>query len=300
METFDESGPNVALADNVHTNGHSLSLTHLEQSKCKEEKSDGEEGCFYSHGQKPNTILFEGNYQDKYGNTSHNSCEDSGKIGSTASQAARQFGPDVKPPYSYIALVTMAIESSPNGMMSLNEIYQFIMNRFPYYQKDQQKWQNSVRHNLSLNDCFLKVPRAAGRPGKGSYWAIHPDCKDMFSNGSFLRRSTRFKKRQKANSDYNKAHFGHLYGTHASLPYPPPLHPQQYPFSTDMKWNPFSSYSPQNGDHSLSSAFASTFGQPGPSTSFMAPPNQDYTPTYHSLTMPAYQDSHHLTPQRYS
>lgn len=300
MESFDESRSNVSIVDTgVHSNGHGIALTDIEPPQCKEEKSGADDECFYSHEQKPNSNIFEESY-DKYGSLT--SSENSGKNGSTASQAARQFGPDVKPPYSYIALVTMAIESSPSGMMSLNEIYQFIMNRFPYYQKDQQKWQNSVRHNLSLNDCFLKVPRAAGRPGKGSYWAIHPDCKDMFSNGSFLRRSTRFKKRQKNNSDYSKAHFGHLYNTHAPLPYPPPLHPQQYSFPTDMKWNPFSNYPTQNGgEHAFSSPFGPSFGQPGPSTSFIPPPpNQDFTPTYHSLTMPPYQDSHHLASQRFS
>ncbi|XP_064646500.1 forkhead box protein B2-like [Lineus longissimus] len=111
---------------------------------------------------------------------------------STLSQQKRRFA-DVKPPYSYIALITMAIESSPNGMMTLNEVYAFIMNRFPYFKENQQRWQNSIRHNLSLNDCFLKIPRAPGRPGKGNYWALHPSCGDMFGNGSFLRRAKRFK-----------------------------------------------------------------------------------------------------------
>jgi hypothetical protein len=110
----------------------------------------------------------------------------------TASNNRRGNTPS-KPPYSYISLITMAIQHAPTGMVTLNDIYQFIMNVFPYYRQNQQRWQNSIRHSLSFNDCFVKVPRGPDRPGKGSYWTLHPDAGNMFENGCYLRRQKRFK-----------------------------------------------------------------------------------------------------------
>lgn len=100
---------------------------------------------------------------------------------------------DQKPPYSYISLTAMAIWSSPEKMLPLSDIYRFISERFPYYRHNTQRWQNSLRHNLSFNDCFVKIPRRPDRPGKGAYWTLHPAALDMFENGSFLRRRKRFK-----------------------------------------------------------------------------------------------------------
>lgn len=100
---------------------------------------------------------------------------------------------DTKPPLSYISLITMAIQNSTVKMLTLSEIYDYITGRYPFYRQNQQRWQNSVRHSLSYNDCFVKVRRTAHRPGKGSFWALHPNSGNMFENGCYLRRQRRFK-----------------------------------------------------------------------------------------------------------
>ncbi|XP_041040860.1 forkhead box protein F2-like [Carcharodon carcharias] len=100
-----------------------------------------------------------------------------------------------KPPYSYIALIVMAIQSSPTKRLTLSEIYQFLQTRFPFFRGSYQGWKNSVRHNLSLNECFIKLPKGLGRPGKGHYWTIDPASEFMFEEGSFRRRPRGFRRK---------------------------------------------------------------------------------------------------------
>ncbi|VDM65914.1 unnamed protein product [Strongylus vulgaris] len=87
-----------------------------------------------------------------------------------------------KPQHSYIGLIAMAILSSPEKKMVLSEVYEWIMIHYPYFRTRGSGWRNSIRHNLSLNDCFVKAGRAAN--GKGHYWAVHPACLRDFERGS--------------------------------------------------------------------------------------------------------------------
>ncbi|CAM9774376.1 unnamed protein product, partial [Bubo scandiacus] len=94
--------------------------------------------------------------------------------------------PGDKPSQSYIALISTAILSSPEKKLLLSDIYQWIMDNYPYFKNKEKSWRNSVRHNLSLNECFVKAGRSDN--GKGHFWAIHPANLEDFAKGDYHRR----------------------------------------------------------------------------------------------------------------
>ncbi|XP_051879424.1 forkhead box protein H1 [Pristis pectinata] len=78
-----------------------------------------------------------------------------------------------KPPYTYLALITIAILNSPEKRLKLSQILHEISVMFPFFKGHYKGWKDSVRHNLSLNDCFIKVLNDPKRPqGKGNYWTV--------------------------------------------------------------------------------------------------------------------------------
>ncbi|KAI5290156.1 hypothetical protein KEM52_000549 [Ascosphaera acerosa] len=86
----------------------------------------------------------------------------------------------LKPPYSYASLIGMAILRAPKRRLTLAQIYKWISDSFSYYAPGDAGWQNSIRHNLSLNKAFIKQERPKDDPGKGNYWVIQPGMEKQF------------------------------------------------------------------------------------------------------------------------
>nr|XP_033791211.1 forkhead activin signal transducer 3-like [Geotrypetes seraphini] len=82
-----------------------------------------------------------------------------------------------KPPYSYLAMIALVIQNSPEKKLKLSQILKEISTFFPFFKGDYQGWKDSIRHNLSSNDCFQKVLKDPGKPQcKGNYWTVDVTC----------------------------------------------------------------------------------------------------------------------------
>jgi forkhead transcription factor HCM1 len=80
------------------------------------------------------------------------------------------YDSDQKPPYSYATLIGMAILRGDDRKLTLSQIYNWISSTFRYYKMNDVGWQNSIRHNLSLNKAFIKTEKSSD--GKGHYWEV--------------------------------------------------------------------------------------------------------------------------------
>ncbi|XP_066031447.1 forkhead box protein M1 isoform X1 [Chamaea fasciata] len=100
--------------------------------------------------------------------------EEAAAIPTAAVSSSWQDSVSERPPYSYMAMIQFAINSTEKKRMTLKDIYTWIEDHFPYFKHVAKPgWKNSIRHNLSLHDMFVRETSANG---KISFWTIHPDA----------------------------------------------------------------------------------------------------------------------------
>uniref|UniRef100_A0A7N8XU18 Fork-head domain-containing protein n=1 Tax=Mastacembelus armatus TaxID=205130 RepID=A0A7N8XU18_9TELE len=104
-------------------------------------------------------------------------------MGSSHTLFSKDTQPFLKPSLSYTALISKVILSSPLQKLNLASIYRAMEEQFPYLRSRGPGWRNSVRHSLSVNDCFVKVSRC--EDGRGHYWGVHQAHVRDFQQGNF-------------------------------------------------------------------------------------------------------------------
>ena len=76
-----------------------------------------------------------------------------------------------KPRLSYAQMIAESLMQAEDRMLPLCEIYTYINQKYPYFRMDVKSWQNAIRHNLTLNPSFQKVPRP-NNEGRGNFWRM--------------------------------------------------------------------------------------------------------------------------------
>ncbi|XP_041366059.1 forkhead box protein M1-like isoform X2 [Gigantopelta aegis] len=79
-----------------------------------------------------------------------------------------------RPPYSYMTLIQMALHSRDDKKMTLKEICSWVETTFPFYKYTAKPgWKNSIRHNLSFYQCFVRDQ--AEKKKHGAHWTLQLD-----------------------------------------------------------------------------------------------------------------------------
>lgn len=93
------------------------------------------------------------------------------------------FSDSNRPDMSYKEMVAKILLKSEKGQLSLKEITEQVAKDYEYYAKSKTNWPSSIRHTLSVADCFVKAGRAKG--GRGFMWKIAEPYIKFFKEGDF-------------------------------------------------------------------------------------------------------------------
>ncbi|KIK39431.1 hypothetical protein CY34DRAFT_808328 [Suillus luteus UH-Slu-Lm8-n1] len=152
----------------------------------------------------------------------------------------RDGPPGSKPFYPYSTLIRYAIKGSPNQKLLLEDIYYAIESRFPYFRNAPSGWKNSVRHNLSLNPCFEKVPRPLTDRGKGSYWTVNDNVDPRTGVHRVRKKKPKGAKGRQSEEDQDVDYHPEAFNDpNAQFVQPPPMHPDEAGPSRQAPYPPY-------------------------------------------------------------
>lgn len=99
----------------------------------------------------------------------------------------------IKPAFTYGQLISQAIMQADNEQATLNEIYEYMKRHYSHYRRPEffKGWQNSIRHNLSLNPGFKVRQRGPEDTGKGGYWCFVAETRDQMVADAWGPKSAR-------------------------------------------------------------------------------------------------------------
>nr|ODN97854.1 hypothetical protein L204_03279 [Cryptococcus depauperatus CBS 7855] len=191
-----------------------------------------------------------------------------------------KHGNEYRPEMTHVQAIRLVIAASPRKMLTLAQIYQAIEERWPWHKSAGNTWKNSIRHNLSLNDCFVNAerPNHEGGSGKGGYWTVN----DLFS-GKTSRKIKRAL-RTEEESDYypSQSHHPAAQQKHSDDAHRPSKRRNTRVFSQPGAISP--EYSPNRMGRV--SPLAQIFSQPG-SAAARSSNGQGFYPSRQAQVFPA-------------
>lgn len=78
-------------------------------------------------------------------------------ITTPAIKKSRNYRRYPKPPYSYVGMIIVAIETSPEKNVTLKELTASLQNMFSFFNGSYKGWRDSVRHTLSSSPCLIRI-----------------------------------------------------------------------------------------------------------------------------------------------
>ncbi|KAL1781533.1 forkhead box protein R1 [Sigmodon hispidus] len=100
-----------------------------------------------------------------------------------------------RPPLNYFHLIALALRNSPLCGLTVQQIYSFTREHFPFFRTAPEGWKNTVRHNLCFRDSFEKVPVSmqgeASTRQRSCLWRLTEEGHRRFAEEARTLASTR-------------------------------------------------------------------------------------------------------------